>query len=432
MNAVKNVQKMMEQLGNQIDGQGGEVNQLHYGTQGAAASFFQQDRDIGLSEAAVRRALDNNRLQRLGRLPNQLPATYKRCGLDFNRFLQLGMRERGGAGFRKFFDPAARSLGEVSRALGINETSLEDGGFLVLPEFSPKLLELAYADSNLWSRVPEYTVNGSMMTFPREAPDRTDGKRNGGFRGYWTGENKEITDSDAHFETTDLKLGKLCVAIFVTEEMINDTGGVMEQWITRHGSKEFSFQLGNALLNGVGGFQPLGYLKSGHRVTVAKESGQAKETIVADNILKMWARRLSAGAEDDLVWTINQNCETQLPKMTLATGSASGQLIYMPPGGVSGTPYATLQGRPIIPTEYNPVLGKEGDIALLNFAQYIGIAKGGITQTSSAHVEFLRDLNCIKFTMRVNGRPIFDEPVKPYQSNGADYQSGCIVLAERA
>jgi len=232
------------------------------------------------------------------------------------------------------------------------------------------------------------------------------------------------------FDTTDLSLNKLAIAVFLTEEMLSDSGYAIEQFVTEVAQSEIDYQLDRALIraNGVG--KPLGILNSASRVTVAKESGQLAATIVSDNILKMWARRLDAGAGDDLVWMINQDIEPQLGKLSLATGSASGELTYTPPGGFSERPYATLMGRPVIPSEHCSTLGAEGDIILCNFKHYLSINKGQVNQLASPHVQFLRDLLCIKFTFRVNGRPAYDSPVTLEQS--VSTRSAFVTLAVRA
>lgn len=442
---VKDTDEMLEQLGNQYADQGRTIQGHRVAGSGNAISFYEEVNQDSLDAAVLRRAIQageltprgesgkNHRSKRwydrfVSSLRPRSPKGYKACGLSFREFCRHGMHSDEALRKAGYQD----SLESIARSVGMNTTKLEDGGFLVLPEYNTTMLELLYDDLNLWSRVPEYTIGGNQISFPKMSPSRADGKRHGGFRAFWAGQGKTISETDLSTEETDIKLGMLSVGIFVTKAMQDDAGLILEQWITRNGNAEFSFQLGNALLNGVGGWQPLGLLKSGHRVTVAKDGGQAANTITATNIVNMWSRRMAAQGGDDLVWLINQNCEPQLAKLTFATGTSSGQLVYQPPTGLSGSPYATLQGRPIIPTEFNEVLGTEGDIVLTNFNHYLAIAKGGIEQDSSIHVEFLRNLNCIKFTMRVNGRPAYDEPVTPFKSNGSDTQSSIVTLETRA
>ena len=86
-------------------------------------------------------------------------------------------------------------------------------------------------------------------------------------------------------------------------------------------------------------------------------------------------------------------------------------------------------GKPVIPTEHCSTLGTEGDIVLTNFKYYISINKGQVNQLASPHVQFLRDLLCLKFTFRVNGRPAYDTPLT--LENSANKRSAIITLETR-
>ncbi len=62
-------------------------------------------------------------------------------------------------------------------------------------------------------------------------------------------------------------------------------------------------------------------------------------------------------------------------------------VVYLPPGGISGAPYGTILGRPVIPTEFNATCGTVGDIVFANLDNYLTISKGGVQETASPHVE---------------------------------------------
>ena len=51
--------------------------------------------------------------------------------------------------------------------------------------------------------------------------------------------------------------------------------------------------------------------------------------------------------------------------MTVGSGSAT-VVAYLPPGGLSTKPYATLLGRPVLPVEWCATLGTTGDVILRN------------------------------------------------------------------
>ena len=96
---------------------------------------------------------------------------------------------------------------------------------------------------------------------------------------------------------------------------------------------------------------------------------------------RMWGR-----SRQNAVWFINQDVEPQLYALSQIIGTAGVQ-VYLPANGISGQPYGTLFGRPVIPVEYAATLGTEGDITLCDFSQYVLADKGGVQSASSMHVD---------------------------------------------
>jgi HK97 family phage major capsid protein len=92
--------------------------------------------------------------------------------------------------------------------------------------------------------------------------------------------------------------------------------------------------------------------------------------------------------------------------------------VFMPAGGLSQSPYATIYGRPVIETEYNPALGILGDIMLIAPSEYALITKGsGIQAASSIHVAFLTDESVFRFVARYDGAPMWPSAVTRYQTS---------------
>ncbi|GAB6172971.1 hypothetical protein JCM15765_24490 [Paradesulfitobacterium aromaticivorans] len=193
-------------------------------------------------------------------------------------------------------------------------------------------------------------------------------------------------------------------------------------------SEEFGFKVDDAIINGTGAGMPLGILNSKALVTVPKEAGQAAGTINVQNVVNMWSRCWGRSRQN-AAWYINQDIEPQLFTMSLAVG-AGGVPVYMPASGVSGSPYSTLFGRPVIPLEQCETLGTLGDIILADFSQYLLIDKGGINAASSIHVRFLYDENVFRFIYRVDGQPVWNAPLQPFK--GSNTLSPFVALANRA
>ena len=116
-----------------------------------------------------------------------------------------------------------------------------------------------------------------------------------------------------------------------------------------------------------------------------------------------------------------------------ADGVNTGVPVYLPANGLSGSPFDTLYGRPVIPVEHCATLGTQGDIVLADWSQYILIEKGGIDVASSIHVQFIYGEQVLRFTWRNNGAPGYgwsDGALTP--AKGTNTQSPFITLDTRA
>ena len=97
---------------------------------------------------------------------------------------------------------------------------------------------------------------------------------------------------------------------------------------------------------------------------------------------------------------------------------------------MSGSPFSTLYGRPVLPTEFNATLGDAGDIALVDFSQYLLIEKGALQVAESIHVRFLYGENTFRFMYRVNGQPYWHSALTPFKGSG-NTVSPMVTLAAR-
>jgi HK97 family phage major capsid protein len=310
---------------------------------------------------------------------------------------------------------------------GLSEGIPADGGFLVQTDFATSLLEKTFAASDILNRVFRMPIspNSNAIKIPAVSDaNRADGSRFGGIRAYWMNEGGSKTASYPSFKQVALELKKLVGYTTTTDELLEDAPA-LEAWIMRAFASEFDFKLADAIINGDGAAKPLGILNAPCLVTVTAETGQGSSTIVAENIIKMWASRFGPNS-GNYVWLINQNIEPQLYTMGLAVGSGGG-LVYMPPGGLSGAPYATLMGRPVLPCEQTASLGTAGDIILADLSQYVMIDKGGLKSASSIHVNFQTDQTAFRFVYRCDGQPLWDTYLTPYKGT-TSYQSPFVVL----
>ena len=304
------------------------------------------------------------------------------------------------------------------------------GGFAVQTDFEMAMQMRIVEVGKLWNKTTGFTISGGANGTSIPAVDETsraNGSRFGGINVYMVNEGETITSSTAKMRRIKLELDKMAGAFYVTEEMLSDGGGQLVQLCNTALAQEFAFKEDDLLIRG-NGVGALGVLNAPCRITVAKESGQAANTIVWENILNMENRmdpQLRAGAE----WYINNDCLPQLRQMVMVIGTG-GVPVYLPAGQASGKPFDTLLNRPVNVLEQSSTLGTEGDIMLAHFGQYLTAKKGGIKSASSMHVQFLTDQWVFKFTTRLAGQPWWTTPLTP--ANGTTTVSPFVTLATRA
>jgi len=313
----------------------------------------------------------------------------------------------------------------------MSESVPSDGGFLVQQDFSSVLLQDVFQTGILASRVRRVPISGNSNSIKINGIDETSraSTRYGGIVGYWADEAAEKTKSKPKFRKIELSLKKLVGLCYATDELLDDASAL--EGVIREGfTSEFGFLLDDAILNGTGGPQPLGIMNSGALVTVDKEAGQKAATVQAENVVKMYSR-IFAQSRPNAVWLINQNIEPQLFTMSLSVGTG-GVPIYMPAGGLSGQPYGTLFGRPVIAIEQAQTLGTAGDILFADLGGYILAEKGGIKSDMSIHVNFIYDESVFRFVLRVDGQPIRSTALTPYKGGAGATQSHFIALQTRS
>ncbi len=315
-------------------------------------------------------------------------------------------------------------------ATGLGESVSSDGGFLLNPDFSTQLLERAFETGVLSSLCRRIQIGANSNSIRLPAVDETSratGSRFGGVRGYWTEEAGEKTASKPKFRSMELSLKKNTVLIYATDELLQDATA-LEGFIRMAAPDEIGFMVDDAIVNGSGAGQPLGILNSGALISVAKESGQTAATVVYENIVNMYSRMPSRNRRT-AAWFINQAIEPQLFTMSLAVGTG-GVPVFLPAGGVSGQPYGTLFGRPVIPIEQCAALGTVGDIIFADLSSYLLADKAGIESAMSIHVRFIYDESVFRFVYRVDGQPILSSAITPYK--GSNTLSPFVTLATRA
>jgi len=332
---------------------------------------------------------------------------------------------------------AARHPGAVDKRLlhiqaaasGLSEGIPSDGGFALQPEFSQEILQRSYQMGDVLSRVRKLNLGANSNSMKINAVDETSrvtGSRFGGVQVFHANEADTVTAKKPKFRQMELNLHKLLGIWFLTDELSEDTTALSAVAQTAF-SEEITFTLENVIFNGTGVGQGLGFQNSGAVIVVAKEAAQAAATLNVQNVTKMYSRMWGASRKT-AVWFYDQSVEPQFFTMTLGAGTSQIP-IYLPPGGLSASPFGTLMGRPMIPVEYAAQLGTQGDLQFVDLQQYLYVDKGGPQQAQSLHVRFLNDEMTFRITHRYDGQPIWNLPLTP--ANGGPTLSPFVTLAAR-
>ena len=328
-------------------------------------------------------------------------------------------QRNGGAVDKRLLMAAAPGTGTYS-----NEGSGQDGGFLIPPEFGKEIFTFSQTDNALLPLTDEVNVIGNGMSFPK---DETTAWGTNGVRAYWQGEASAPGGTKPILGLTSLRLKKLMALVPVSDEMLDDSSA-LASYLPKKIGASIQWKTNEAILFGTGAGLPQGALVSGAVVTVAKDAGQATNTLSPLNLANMIAR-LPEGSFPNAVWIINNDV---LP--ALFTLSLGNYPIYIPTGGVSGgiqgNPYGTLLGRPIIVSQHANTFSSQGDVILVDLSYYQTITKqGGVQTATSMHLYFDADATAFRTTFRIDGQSKIAAAISP--AKGTNKLSPFVQLAAR-
>lgn len=351
---------------------------------------------------------------------------------------------RGNGGFRNLADFAAcvraavqgRGIDQRLQAAAVSTYGSEgvgaDGGFAVPPDFRQEIMSIVQGEESMFSRIDALPTSSNSVTVP---VDETTAWGTSGVRVYSRAEYAAMTQSKPALREVNVRLNEIYALVPLTDELLEDAP-LLSRLIARKAGEAMDFKLTDYIVNGTGAGQPLGIMNSGALVTVSKEASQAADTIHAKNIAKMWAR-MPGQVRNRAVWLTNQDCEPQLMEMGFqvqnpANSSATGGIpLFVPPGGLSAQPYATLMGRPVITTEACATIGDLGDIILAYLPGYFMPYKaGGIRNDISMHLWFDQGMTAFRWTFRFGGQPWLSAPIA--RKSGSNTLSHFVTLEARA
>lgn len=295
-----------------------------------------------------------------------------------------------------------------------------DEGRMVPPAFKDEIWEaVSESDESLIADVDsEPTASNSVNL----NTDESTPWGASGVQASWRAEGAQLSASKLATTEVNVKLHELYAFVLATEELLEDAPRLNAR-LTKKAPMAIAYKINEAIVNGTGAGQPLGWFTSGAKVSVAKETSQTAATVNATNIAKMYARNRKPGQSN---WYINQDVLPQLPLLTIGQQPA-----WAPPSqGLTGAPGGLLLGRPVKFLENCQTLGTQGDIQFVNPKGYYVAHKGTAPQfAESAHLFFDYNMRAFRWGFRIGGQLYLSAAVTP--AKGSSTRSDVVVLDTR-
>lgn len=306
-----------------------------------------------------------------------------------------------------------------------NESSGTDGGFAVPVAFAQEVFTHALAEDALLPFCDVLPIKTNSMFCPTDetTPWGTDG-----VQGYWITEGLPLTASKPKVRETLLRMSKYAVLVPLSDEILEDSGA-LNAYLPRRAGDRIRWAINDAILFGTGAGTPLGCLTGAGTagspsIVVAKESGQASNTIAVQNLAKMYAR-LPQGSHNRAVWLFQPD--------TLALGLSLGAQTFpmtAPSPNYPGS-CGTLFGRPAFASQHCAALSAQGDVLLVDLSYVTAIVKAPneVQTILSLHVAFDADVGMFRVIMRLDAQPKIMSPLA--SAHGGSTLSPFVALGAR-
>lgn len=301
----------------------------------------------------------------------------------------------------------------TSLAAGGDDHHTQDnqrGGYLLPGGFLAELLSTPPPDDPIGDRTRKITIgpNTNSIKIPARVDKDHSTSVAGGLTVSRRTETAAIATSQLALEKIKLELHGLAGAAYASEELLSMSPISIVGLLSDGFMDAFTDNRVEEILNGTGVGEYEGINTSPALVSVAKENAQAADTIVYQNIVKMYSR---LWGKNNAIWLYNHDCLPQLMSMT----SPDGALLWAF-SARDGEPNR-LMGLPAFATEYCETLGDKGDLYLLNLNEYLEADRGTIDQGESIHVRFLNNERTFRFLKYSDGRGWWRTALTPKKSS---------------
>lgn len=313
-----------------------------------------------------------------------------------------------------------------------NITDNESAAYLIPDEWRSEIFKPVSQEDFVFNRMKKVPMERNTVNMPYvNGYDESSGKVYGAVQALWMDEEEQFTAQQMKFGQFQMSLKKLGLFAHISTELLEDSPYTMEVILRDSFRDAFTFELNDKALRGTGAGQIQGVYNAAAKVEVAKESSQAADTIVYENIVKMYQRQANRG---NAVWMVNDSAMTQLMTMSIPVGTG-GIPVWQPANQAAGVPNDMLMGRPVVWNKHCSTVGDAGDICFVDWdAYYLGMKGAANDQgrfDTSAHLKFDYDQMTYRLVYRMDGACAWKSAVTPPQATSYTI-SPIITLAARA
>ncbi len=328
--------------------------------------------------------------------------------------------------------------GDVKRLQKIYKADLAEsagstGGYLVPPEYSDNILQLANEMSVVKPRATVIPMTGREWNVPAlDYTGSTAGQpaQLGGVVANWTEEAAAKTETQPTFRTIKLIYHELSGYTQASNMLRQDAGPTLEAMLRRLFAEAIAWYEDWAFLRGDGAGKPLGVFNAGCLETEAAGATTCVLSDVANMMSKFLNRPNSAGPTNGAVWLAHPGMLPYLIAM-LDGASDTNNIIWIE--SARDEQPSRLFGIPIIYTDKMPVIpaaaaaANKGGLLLADFSYYLIGTRGQLAIDFSEHYAFVNNQGTWRFCDYVDGQPWLEQSV--YRADGSNTCSPFVTLS---
>lgn len=361
------------------------------------------------------------------KLPNEDPPKDDFGFKTFGHFLKAVHQANTGKGTpdnllahqKSFTERRLKAAGD-----GMQVWDDSEGGFAIPEQFVPGLLAYDPNLLNLAGRATQFQMSSPIAHISTIVDTSHATYVYGAILAYFKSEESELTASKPTFGEITLTANKLTTIAYVTDEMMTFTSSAIESLIAPKFQNAIQWKIDQKIISGTGAGEPRGLLNSACKVSYTRDTASH---LMGVDIAGMWAR-MPMNLRANAVWIINPSAVPDLMSANIVIGTG-GQLIYLPPQGVSTAPYGTIYGKPVLETEHCSALGTAGDFMFVNMKEYIFgqvASASGSGMVASIHLKFDYAQTAFRIILYVDGQCWWSSYLT--LADGSTTQSPIVVL----